>query len=366
MITVKIGNIFESNMKTLVNTVNCVGVMGKGIAKDFKEKYPKMFDEYRNACLKHQITPGTLYPYKVDGEIKLINFPTKNHWRSPSELEYIVTGLEWFIDNYKKLGVKSIAFPPLGCGNGGLSWDAVGPIMYKHLKNIDIPVEIYAPFGTKKEKISADFLSKTNEYISDQRYMSNKLNEKWFIPLQIVKYLNMGEYNVSVGRILFQKICYILDRYGVDLGASFTKGTYGPYSKDIAEMISILSNNNLIHEVEKGKMICLMTTDNFKFNKELYSKSEIDYMNKTYTLFRGIRNTAQAEILTTILFSYDTLIKNTNEVTENMLYDYIGKWKVHNKNFQDEFYIRDYIKHLAINKMINIDYTKDFKEYDVF
>lgn len=109
---VKIGNMFESNCSTIVNTVNCVGVMGKGIALEFKKKYPEMFMEYVLKCDRGEVKPGIPYVYQDNG-ISILNFPTKDHWRSPSRLSYVIDGLNWFVDNYEKYGIDSIAFPPL-------------------------------------------------------------------------------------------------------------------------------------------------------------------------------------------------------------------------------------------------------------
>ena len=137
---IMIGNIFDSTAKTLVNTVNCVGVMGKGIALDFKNKYPTMYKEYVKLCHAGEIKPGKPYLYQDLYGTSILNFPTKEHWRSPSKLSYIIEGLDWFCENYQKYDISSIAFPPLGCGNGGLSWEVVGPIMYSKLR--DLPIEI--------------------------------------------------------------------------------------------------------------------------------------------------------------------------------------------------------------------------------
>lgn len=142
---IKSGNIFESEAETLVNAVNCVGIMGKGIALEFKNRYPKMFTEYQDMCSKNEMTIGRLHYYRDTTGISIINFPTKNHWRSKSNLEYVISGLDCFVKNYEKLGIKSIAFPALGCGNGGLSWETVEPIMYEKLKDLPIYIEVYSP-----------------------------------------------------------------------------------------------------------------------------------------------------------------------------------------------------------------------------
>jgi O-acetyl-ADP-ribose deacetylase (regulator of RNase III) len=141
MITYIRTNIFESNAQVLVNTVNTVGVMGKGLAKEFKRLYPEMFKTYQKFCEEGTLTVGKLQVYKTPNKW-ILNFPTKANWRSPSKLEYIEQGLQKFVDNYERLGVKSVAFPMLGCGNGGLSWeDEVKPLMQKYLS--DLPIEIF-------------------------------------------------------------------------------------------------------------------------------------------------------------------------------------------------------------------------------
>lgn len=158
MITIKTGNIFDSNKDVLVNPINCVGVMGKGLALDFKNKYPNMFLKYKEACSQGKVIPGKLYYYIQDGKVKVLNFPTKNHWRNNSEISYIISGLDYFKKYYSKMKIESIAFPALGCGNGKLNWDTIGPLMYEKLKYIPIDIEIYAPFGTDPNKLTIEFL----------------------------------------------------------------------------------------------------------------------------------------------------------------------------------------------------------------
>jgi O-acetyl-ADP-ribose deacetylase (regulator of RNase III)/uncharacterized protein YwgA len=366
MLKVIVGDIFESKMSVLVNTVNCVGVMGKGIAKTYKNKYPQMFNEYKCQCLNKEIHTGQLYPYYEDGKVKILNFPTKDHWRSPSKIEYIITGLDWFIDHYKALDITSIAFPPLGCGNGGLDWDIVGPIMYQKLKNLSIDIEIYAPFGIEKKKIQKDFLNQTNYLIKNTGITYQKVNDKWLLVLQLIKHLEMSEYNIKVGRTVFQKICYVLNRYGTDLNLKFVKGVYGPYSHDIKEMITILSNNNLICEKEYGKMMLITVTDQFKINPSLYNKKDIENVNQTFKLFKRIKDTTQAELVTTILFSYDQLLDENKTVSENMIYEYVIDWKKRYNNVKSEMRIREIIKSLAAMELMEVDYSRDFVNDIIF
>lgn len=143
MITYVKGDLFEAPAKVLVNTVNTVGVMGKGIALEFKRLYPEMFSRYQHFCETGQLTVGKLYLFKTDHKW-VLNFPTKKHWRTPSRLEYVEAGLKKFVCQYADIGITSIAFPALGCGNGELDYGTqVRPLMEKYLNDIPIPVFIY-------------------------------------------------------------------------------------------------------------------------------------------------------------------------------------------------------------------------------
>lgn len=136
------GNIFNSPAQVIVNTVNTVGVMGKGLALSFKKRYPEMFEAYRKTCDKHQLTIGKLMLYYASDHWILM-FPTKENWRNPSKIEYLEAGLSKFVSTYADKGITSIAFPKLGCGNGELSWVDVKPIMERYLKPLPITIYIY-------------------------------------------------------------------------------------------------------------------------------------------------------------------------------------------------------------------------------
>ena len=139
------GDIFKSPAQVIVNTVNTVGVMGKGLALSFKKRYPKMFDVYRKACEKHQFAIGKLMIYYAPDHWILL-FPTKANWRNPSKIEYLEEGLRKFVNTYAEKGITSIAFPKLGCGNGELSWRDVKPVMERYLKSLPITIYIYVGY----------------------------------------------------------------------------------------------------------------------------------------------------------------------------------------------------------------------------
>ena len=143
MLTYLTINLFHSPAQTLVNTVNTVGVMGKGIALVFKQLYPDMYHQYRHLCKTGKLKIGTLYVYRTPNKM-IVNFPTKKHWRNPSRVEYIEAGLEIFVKTYGNYGISSVSFPQLGCGHGELDWEQqVQPVMEHYLKDLPIPVYIH-------------------------------------------------------------------------------------------------------------------------------------------------------------------------------------------------------------------------------
>jgi O-acetyl-ADP-ribose deacetylase (regulator of RNase III) len=142
MIEIIKGNIFGSNCQCIVNTVNCVGVMGAGIAYECRLRYPQMFERYSELCKENLIKIGTLWLFKSNDKW-ILNFPTKYHWKYESKLEYLEKGLQKFLDTYKEKGITSIAFPLLGASNGGISESVSIELMKKYLETCDIHVEIY-------------------------------------------------------------------------------------------------------------------------------------------------------------------------------------------------------------------------------
>src|SRR5581483_146112 len=148
------GDIFGSKAQVIVNTVNCEGYMGKGLALAFKQRFPDMLPVYQQECKTGKLRIGRPTLYKETSPW-ILNFPTKNFWRPPSKLEYLDKGLKYFVVHYKKAGITSIAFPKLGAQNGKLSWDEVGPLMAKYLSQLDIDVYVYIAEGDKEYQYDA-------------------------------------------------------------------------------------------------------------------------------------------------------------------------------------------------------------------
>lgn len=219
MINYVTGNIFDSEAQAIVNTVNTVGVMGKGIALQYKKAYPNNYKAYSLACKNKAVTIGKMFT-TIDsnigsGEKMIINFPTKQHWRNPSEYIYIENGLDDLIEVIKQNQIKSIAIPPLGAGNGGLKWGKVKQIIEEKLRCLNIDIFIYEPTSQIVEK-----LKKERVKLTDARALL------LFVLYDLVK---NGEY---VSEFSSEKVSYFLQRFGAEkyFNLNFTPHFYGPYS----------------------------------------------------------------------------------------------------------------------------------------
>ena len=143
MIIYKQGNIFNSNAQVITNPVNCVGVMGKGLALEFKKRFPEMFLDYKNKCTHNEVKVDQPYLWE-NNQIQILNFATKKHWKDSSNLQDIKSGLRYIAKNYDEMGISSIALPPLGCGRGGLNWNDVKALINEVLGPIhDLDVFVY-------------------------------------------------------------------------------------------------------------------------------------------------------------------------------------------------------------------------------
>ena len=192
MLTYHRTSLLESDAQTIVNTVNTVGVMGKGLAAALKKREPEMFRAYKRICDQDLFEIGKLWIWRSPNQW-ILNFPTKIHWRNPSKIEYIRAGLEKFVATYEERGIREIAFPRLGCGNGGLEWEHVRPIMASFLDPLPIRVYIH--------DYSVDLnIPEHKEYSSD--YTENSFHD-FMIDVGYAIELNGGIFNALDGRSSF-------------------------------------------------------------------------------------------------------------------------------------------------------------------
>lgn len=246
-VTIVSGDLLESKQQTLVNTVNTVGIMGKGIALAFKKRYPRMFADYVERCERGDVVLGRPYVFPESDHL-VLNFPTKGHWRAVSRLDDIIEGLTYLEAHYRDWGITSLAVPPLGCGNGQLEWDVVGPTLVRHLSRLDIPVELYAPAGSD---VDLDQMSLLDQEIQPEP----RVPAEWVAVVAVLDRLQRQPYHWPVGRIMFQKLAYFATQAGIATGLDFRRGSYGPFSDDLKRRIARLQNNGLAIESKRGRML---------------------------------------------------------------------------------------------------------------
>ncbi|MFM7011352.1 MAG: macro domain-containing protein [Betaproteobacteria bacterium] len=230
MIEYKTGNLLTASTDALVNTVNTAGVMGKGIALQFKNAFPQMFKAYENACQSGEVKLGKMNVFDMGGLAGgprwIINFPTKGHWRSKSRLQDVASGLADLVETIKECQIQSIAIPPLGCGNGGLSWNLVRPLIEQALEQVpNVRVEVYQPGHTPA---SADMPIRT--------LRPKMTNGRAVLVLLIDRYIK-GLMDPLISLLEVHKLMYFMQLAGEPLRLEYQKGKYGPYAPNLEKAL---------------------------------------------------------------------------------------------------------------------------------
>lgn len=357
-IDVRIGDILDSGAQTLVNTVNTEGVMGKGIALQFKRRFPQMFEDYAERCRRGAVRLGR--PYLFAASIPwVLNFPTKDHWRSRARLEDIVEGLEYFERHYRDWGVRSIAVPPLGCGEGGLEWRVVGRVLYRVLSRLDIPVELYAPFGTPDAQLSSSFLESDIESPFDRG--TARLPPAWIAIAAIVDRIEREPYRWPIGRMMFQKIAYFATEEGLPTKLHYLRGSYGPYADDAKKMQTQLVNNGVLQEVRRGRMFAVETGPAFNEAMEAYGRDLerwSDVISRVTDLFLRF-NTLQAEIAGTAHFAAKYLVDRDPRPSEMDVLQAVRDWKMRRKPPLKEPAVAAMIRNLNLLGWIDLEMSDE-------
>jgi len=352
-----VADILESKAQTLINTVNCVGVMGKGIALEFKKRFPEMFEDYVQRCERKEVKPGIPYLYKRLMPPNIINFPTKDHWKSVSKLSDIERGLQFLLSHYKDWGVTSLAIPPLGCGNGQLEWGTVGPLIYRYARQMDIPVELYAPFGTAPKELTVDFLSHEPRSTPQRKRVQSAINPAWLGLVEILRQIESKPYHWPTGRTIFQKIAYVATREGLPTGFHYERGSFGPFSKDLKNAETRLVNNNLLQEQRKGSMFIVKVGPNFARLRNEYESLISQWkpiLEKTTDLFLRL-NTDQAEVVATVIFAADALKRQTNSIpSETEVHDSVMQWKQKRRPPLESKMVASTIRNLGMLRWLDV------------
>ncbi|MCB1455501.1 MAG: macro domain-containing protein [Rhizobiaceae bacterium] len=227
MIEFKTGDILRADVEALVNTVNCVGIMGRGIALQFKNDFPENFKAYEAACEREEVQPGKMFVFEtrtLTNPKFIINFPTKRHWRGKSRMEDIDSGLKALVEEIRTRSIRSIAIPPLGSGLGGLNWADVRPRIVRSLRGLNgLQVIVFepnsAPVATKSREVPNMTAGRAALVVLMHRYLSGLMDP--FVTL-----------------IEIQKLMYFMQEAGEPLRLKYIKHHYGPYADNLRHVLT--------------------------------------------------------------------------------------------------------------------------------
>jgi O-acetyl-ADP-ribose deacetylase (regulator of RNase III) len=233
MIELTQGNILKADAEALVNTVNCVGFMGKGIALQFKKAYPENFDAYDKACAAGEVQPGRMFIFNLHSMLNpkyVINFPTKRDWRQKSRYEDVESGLKALVADVQRLRISSIAVPPLGCGLGGLNWRKVRPMIEKAFaQSPNVRVMIFEPAGAPDAKTMP------------VRTARPKLTVARALFIRLMDQYAAQAYRLTLLEI--QKLAYFLQEAGQPLRLKYQAHHYGPYAPNLNKVLEVLERH---------------------------------------------------------------------------------------------------------------------------
>ena len=271
------GNLFEAEVEALVNTVNTVGVMGKGIALQFSKSFPEILPAYKDACESGEMAVGKVQVVELpllggmEGPKYVINFPTKEHWRGKSKIEFIQSGLQSLRKEIEARQIKSIAIPPLGCGLGGLNWGDVRHEIESALSNVaDVQIIVYEPAGKPAAKAMRTKTAKPK--MTPGRAALLELMRRYLVPLM----------DDAVTLLELHKLMYFMQEAGEELRLDFVKGKYGPYAKNLRHVLNAIEGHFVTGfgdaSEEPGKVL--------EASGEAVQKAQSYLQSKTETLGR--------------------------------------------------------------------------------
>jgi O-acetyl-ADP-ribose deacetylase (regulator of RNase III)/uncharacterized protein YwgA len=333
MIKYVTGNLLSAEVEALVNTVNTVGVMGKGIALQFKESYTENYKIYHKACKANEVITGKMLvtaTNKFSGPQYIINFPTKTDWRKPSEYSYIEEGLKDLVKVISGLKLNSIAIPPLGCGNGGLNWDQVKIMMESALSQLpDVEVLIFQPDDNVKQLLKQQE-SKKEVKLTAARAM---------LLYSLFYYEGSGE---PASVFVANKLAYFIQRSGENLKLKFTAHHYGPYSPQVEHVLYALNGKYLkgLEQREAKPFEPLImnyeTLDEVKsWVSQQLTPDQRQRLQSVLKLVDGFQSALSLEILATV----DFLSKENPSLTIDEIYSKIEEWSERKKQLIKKEYV---------------------------
>ncbi|MBB4798766.1 O-acetyl-ADP-ribose deacetylase (regulator of RNase III) [Brevundimonas bullata] len=293
MITFSKGDLLQSGAEAVINTVNCVGVMGKGIALQFKQAFPRNYDAYRRACDAGEVRLGEMFVFDTGSMINprwIINFPTKGHWKAKSRLSDIETGLEDLKRVILENGIRSIAVPPLGCGNGGLDWAEVEPVIRRALGDLDeVDVRLFAPGAAPK--------------VDEMRVGTTRPNMSRGRALVLTLLGLYGAAGYRHSLLEVQKLTYFLQAAGEDLKLGFQKYQYGPYAENLNHVLQRIEGHFIRGYGDRSQAAEIAVLEGGRQEAEAYlagDEAARDRLDRVAELIAGFETPYGLELLSTV------------------------------------------------------------------
>lgn len=326
MIEYKRGDILREEAQAIVNTVNCVGVMGRGIALQFKRVFPDNFQAYAAACEKGEVQPGKMFVFAT-GQLThphyVINFPTKRHWRGASRMEDIESGLEDLVAVIRQSNISSIAIPPLGSGLGGLSWEDVKPRIEAALQPLtDVHVSIYEPQGAPA----------TEKMVRNRKVPAMTAGRAALVEL-MDRYLK-GLLDPAVSLLEVHKLMYFMQEAGEPLRLKYQKAPFGPYAENLRHVLHAIEGHFVSGYADGGdapdkqlKLVPGAVEDASNFlQQHTDTRARFD---KVSALVAGFESPFGLELLSTVHW----VVKNESVNTVEEVIDHTYAWNERKRQF---------------------------------
>ena len=334
------GNILDSEAQALVNTVNTVGIMGKGIALQFKERFPLNYKAYQKACKEGLVKIGTMFVFRetdLDGEKVIINFPTKQEWFRKSQYNYIEEGLKDLVRVIKEQEINSIAIPPLGCGHGGLNWEKVKALITKHLHQLHgVKIYIYEP-GNEFKEILQNKQPNEEAKLTPARAM---------LLYSLFRYEKYGE-NATV--FTANKLAYFLQLSGEQLKLKFEPYIFGPYSPQVEKVLYTLNGKYLKGLEQLSNKPFEPLELNYERLPEIneYIDRNLNYeqkdrLKRLFEITMGFESALSLEVLASV----DFLLRKDPRLEPDDLTDKIRNWNTRKKNLIKKEHVSFAYQHL--------------------
>jgi O-acetyl-ADP-ribose deacetylase (regulator of RNase III) len=344
-LTFKKGDMFSEPAQALVNTVNCVGVMGKGVALEFKKRWPENFKAYKRICDTKALSPGQVFIFDTnelfatDGPRYLVNFPTKDHWSSKSKISYVEDGLDALSKAIKEYKISSISIPPLGCGNGGLDWADVKPMIVSKLGELEnVEVVVFSP----------------KDAVDEPEHVHSTLNMTFERAILLKSLGDLeGYFDGSFDRISLQKIVYFLQAFGVKFQLKFARNLHGPYSEKLRKAFLALENHRMISGFLDEDRQSHVTPSGYAIAAEYLQKIDeqtgdeiIDLLGK---LIQGYESPYGLELLSSVHW----LASHERQPSIEKIIEAMKNWNENKRNSFKEDAIRAAYRRLHEDQVLN-------------